>query len=167
MYICDIDNNITLYDINNIQKFEIVRENLMVAINIMDSHKVLSGISTADYAEILRSQISKKYDKFKLLVALDRETKNVVGYIAAFIAIHDNQKPVCLIYGAYFFPMLLQKILPIMLEYLDKFSIPFGCSKTVFATTRNSRAYKRLFEKSNISFKPTQTVFERNIEHGN
>lgn len=163
MKIFQLNDSIAIYDVNTTQKFDLLKDDLMVAARIMQDHKVMNDMPIADYLGILRKQLETQYDKFKLLAGMDLDTKKVNSYMAAFIAVDDNQQPACMIYGAYFLAGLLRTIMPSMIMYLDIWSVPFGCKETVFSTSRkNPEAYERLL--SPFQFHPTHTVFKRKIE---
>ena len=139
----------------------------MRTLKINEDHKVMNDMPINDYAHILRKNIETGYEKFKLLVALDINTKRVVGYTAAFIVVDDSQKNGCLIYGAYFAPKLLRVIFPYIVHYLDRFASQFDCEDMLFATSRSAIAYDKLFHKKPqnqlLDFKPTHTIFRRKI----
>ena len=162
MKLYEINDHTNLYLINTVEKFDAIAKELLVAARIMQDHKVLNDMPIQEYVNILRKQIETKYDKFRLLVSMDTEEKKLTGSIAAFIAIDDNQKPACLLYGAYFFPKALKVVLPWMIIYFDVWAKPYGCNEMLFSTSRrNPEAYERLLKR--WEFKPTHTVFRRKI----
>lgn len=160
MKLAQINDNIFLFNINTVQKFDVIKNDLMRALKIMEDHKVMNNMPINEYNNILRKNIESQYDKFKMLAAVNIN-KKVVGYMAAFIVIDDNQQNGCLIYGAYFQPMLMKLILPYMLHYLDQFASQHNCEEMLFSTSRNAKAYERLLKS--VSFKPTHTTFRRKI----
>lgn len=167
MKLVQITDSIVLYNINTVQKFDIVKNDLMRTLKINEDHKVMNDMPINEYNGILRKNIESGYEKFRLLVALDIYTKRVVGYTAVFIVIDDNQQNGCLIYGAYFAPKLLRLIFPYIVSYLDQFASQFNCIDMLFSTSRSAKAYDKLFhQKPNnplLDFKPTHTIFRRKI----
>ena len=154
--------DIKIFDVNNPVKFDVLADELMRVLQINADHQVMNGMPIGEYAKIIRYQLETKYEKFKLLVGIDWYTNKIVSYTANFIVNDEGQHPIVLIYGAYFKPGTLVKLLPPKLAYTDIWSDLFGCKQTKFATTRYAKAYERLMRQAKIGFKISPLVtFER------
>lgn len=159
-----IGDRYVLYHVSNLHEFGLMEDDLRSTVQLTDNHKVMGNLDLSDYIEQMRTSIRNKNRKFFLIVAYDKEIRRIVAMMPCFIVIDNADQNKCLIYGAFFFPMLLHILLGRMLYYIDAWSKEFNSISTFFDTTRNADAYSRMLKR--YGFKLSSYIFERKIDYG-
>ena len=160
MKIAEIDN-IVCVDINNLAKFNLIKDKLENPITECIVATPYFNKTVEEYIEVLRYNIENINNRFKLVVALDMDSKELV-FFSTFFIIQDDSGPSCLLYALWSKPRLVVPIADVVLPYIDKFAIMFRCNKMTFYTDATRTAFERLGKK--YGWKPKRLVFERSLE---
>ena len=154
----DNGDSINYYDINNIIKFNVIKDQLRP--HLKETIETFPSVNqdVEEHLDIIANALKTKDKKFKLVTCLNDKT--LVAYAAIFI-VGESREDVCLIYSAWCLPGLAHLVIGKMLILLDAFAAVHLCKRMTFFTARNAKTMARLLKK--FGFEHTRNVFEREV----